>query len=155
MKCQPLITNFCLEAPTLKRAQTRQWSGRNQEIDTEEFDICPSLTHRPLSPNVRMSLYFAHGLEQFQWGDTWIRFVPARMGFNRSIDLATQALMNAQLFNLRGDETAKIYARRSYVHALDSLRSMINTRSVEASDEAMLSKHLSRTPVLVQINQTW
>lgn len=96
------------------------------------------LLYQPKYPMSELGLLLAEALERYQWGDTFMKFVPVRLGSSRLMDCSAQALMRASNYHAGKSQVFKASSMRLYGEAIDILRMKMNSKSFTVSEEALL-----------------
>ena len=97
------------------------------------------LIHVPSCPETQLSKRCAEMVWRFQWDQKWTGFLPARIGYDRSLDLAVTALLEAQRSRDIQVWMAKADSVRFYSDAIKSIQAAFNTKSFWASEQAQLA----------------
>ena len=99
----------------------------------------PVLLHRPSCPETTISARLGTMLKDFNWDGKCIGLIPARVGYNHSLDMAVTAYLEAMVYMKTQNPSARRKSIRLYVDAIGSVKTMMSTRSFWASEEAQLA----------------
>jgi hypothetical protein len=97
------------------------------------------LFHQPLSPEVHISMRLGTMLRRYHWDETWMGLLPARIGHNRSLDLAVSAYLEPQKLNSVENLMAGIDSMQLYTEAIDSVQTTMNEPSFWTSEDVQLT----------------
>lgn len=109
----------------------------DEEVRSPQLGLM--LFHQPLAPEVHMSMRLGTMLRRYHWDETWLGLVPARIGFNRSLDLAVSAYLEPQKLNSVENLTYSMSSMQLYTEAIDLVQKTMNEPSFWASEDVQLT----------------
>jgi hypothetical protein len=97
------------------------------------------LVYVPTCPETRLSNQCAEMVWRFQWDQKWTGLVPTRIGYDRSLDLAVSALLEAQRLRDCQFWTTKAKSVRFYLDAIKSIQAAFSAKSFWTSEQTQLA----------------
>lgn len=111
--------------------------------DEDEEVVSPHqaliVLHQPSSPEVHLSMRLGAMLRRYNWDETWMGVLPARVGHNRSLDLAISAYLEPQKLNSVVNLIAGMDSMRLYTEAVDLVQTTMNEPAFWTSEDIQLT----------------
>lgn len=111
--------------------------------DEDEETVSPQqalvLLHQPSSPEIHLSMRLGTMLRRYNWDETWMGLLPARIGYNRSLDLAVSAYLGPQKMNSVETLITSMNSMQLYTEAIDSVQMTMNEPTFWTSEDVQLT----------------